>query len=120
MGFIWIVWVVILLVLYHKFFRVLYFDLGQALWKEFLTAGFIAIFMTAITLYLWWLTAIVIIIGGVVLKKKVSSNVPFVVAVILAIVIAVMGMSSNAKSRSNTTMADAKEVIIINEFEGCL
>lgn len=61
MGFIWIIWVIVLLVAYHKVFRVLYFDLGQALWKEFLTAGFIAIFMTAITIYLWWLTAIIII-----------------------------------------------------------
>lgn len=84
MGFIWIIWVIVLLVAYHKVFRVLYFDLGQALWKEFLTAGFIAIFMTAITIYLWWLTAIIIIVGGIILKNKVSSNLPLIVAVALA------------------------------------
>lgn len=119
MVLIWIVWVIILLVLYHKIFRVLYFDLGQALWKEFLTAAFIAMIMTAITLYLWWLTAIVIIMAGVALKKKVSSNVPLVVAVILAIVIAIMGISSNAENSDNTTTVSAEEAFI-NEFESCL
>lgn len=116
-GIVWIIWMVGLLVLYHKVFQVYYFDLGYGLMKEFLTAFFLAILMTGITFALWWLTAIVIIIGGLALKKKVSSNAPLIAAVVLAIIVAIVGISYKAEKNSDNTTARVERNVIVNELQ---
>ena len=113
--FVWIIWIVALLVLYHKIFEVYYFSLGHGLMKELITAGIIGLFMTGLTFYLWWLTAIIIIICGIVLKNKVSSNIPLIAAIILAIIVAIMGISFRASNDSDMTTASL--VMIENKLE---
>ena len=64
-----VVWIVVLLILYHKFFEVYYFDLGHGMLKEICTAFFLGLIMTGLTFYLWWLTAIIIIIAGLIFRN---------------------------------------------------
>lgn len=48
--------------------------------------------MTGLTLYFWWLTAIIIVIIGLGMYKKSSSSLPLIGCIILAVIIAVMGI----------------------------
>ena len=112
--FVWIIWIVALLVLYHKIFVVYYFNLGHGIKQELITAGIIGLIMTGLTFYLWWLTAIAIIICGIVLKNKVSSNIPLIAAIILAIIVAIMGISFRASNDNEMTTASV--AIIKNEL----
>lgn len=51
-GVIWIIWLVVLLVFYHKVFTVYYFNLGSGLVKELFVAAILSSLMTGLTLYL--------------------------------------------------------------------
>lgn len=106
LGVICIVWIIVLLVLYHKVFTVYYFDLGQGLLKEIVGAVILAVIMTALTLEFWWLSAIVIIFGGIGLSKKISNNIVITASVILAVIISVMGIKyKNEKNKNEDNKA---------------
>lgn len=98
---LFIIWVIALLIFYHKVFAVYYFDLGQGLLKEIVGAVILGAVMTGVTLYLWWLTAIIILICGVVLSKKFSNHIILIGCVILAVIIAIMGIRFNADMKKN-------------------
>ena len=86
---LWIFWFVALLVLYHKVFTVYYFSLSHGLMKELVTSAFLGLIMTAITLYLWYVSAIIILVIGLSVMGKIHNKLALIVAVILAIVIAI-------------------------------
>ena len=113
---VWIIWVIALLVLYHKVFEVYYFSLSNGLMKELITAIFVGAIMTALTFYLWWITAIIIIVIGLVTMGKVSSKAPLIVAIILAIVVAIIGSSfrSAAEESNNSTSAKNHYEYVVN------
>lgn len=98
---LFIIWVIALLIFYHKVFAVYYFDLGQGLLKEIVGAVILGAVMTGVTLYLWWLTAIVILICGIVLSKKFSNNIVLIGCVILAVIIVIMGIRFKADMKKN-------------------
>ncbi len=100
-GIVWIIWTIALLILYHKWFEVYYFSLGNGLLKELVTAAFLGIIMTGLTFYLWWLTAIIIIIIGLSLMGKTNSKTPLIIAIILAIVISIMGINVKNNTESS-------------------
>lgn len=110
-------WMIALLVLYHKIFEVYYFDLGHGLLKELGVSFILGLIMTTITFYLWWLTAIIIIIVGWAIKKKVSNNVPLIIAIGLAIVVAVLGISFRNDVSSDGTTVVAGNIRIVKELE---
>lgn len=91
-GIIWIIWTVALLVFYHKIFTVYYFNLGVGLLKELLFAAILGAMMMGLTLYFWWLTAIIIILFGIGTAKKTSNSLALIGCIILAVIIAVMGI----------------------------
>lgn len=91
-GIIWIIWTVALLVFFHKIFTVYYFNLSLGLLKELLFAAILGAMMTGLTLYFWWLTAIIIILFGIGTAKKTSSSLALIGCIILAVIIAVMGI----------------------------
>jgi hypothetical protein len=105
LGIIWLFWIVALLVFYHKVFTVYYFSLGNAIMKELLIAAFIGGIMTLLTLSLWWLTAIIIIIVGLVNMGKSGNKSHIVVAIILAILISIFGISYGGSSDSAEALA---------------
>ena len=103
-------WMIALLVFYHKIFAVYYFDLGHGLLRELGVSFILGLLMTALTFYLWWLTAVIIIIAGLGLKKKVSNNIPLIIAIVLAIVISMIGISDKNNTDSNSAATDAGPV----------
>lgn len=106
---LWIFWFVALLVLYHKVFTVYYFSLSQGLMKEILTSAFLSLIMTAITLYLWYISAIIILIMGLSLMGKTHNRLVIIFAVILAIIIAIVGI--NVKKESADSNQSAMQTI---------
>ena len=111
-----IAWMIALLVLYHKIFEVYYFDLGHGLLKELGVSFFLGLIMTTLTFYLWWLTAIIIIIAGFSLKKKVANNAPLIIAIVLAIIVAFMGISFRSNKDSDSVSRDAIDTKVVNEL----
>ena len=65
---LWIFYVIAILVMYHKVFDVVYFDLGRGLMKELVIAAFGGMILAAITVKFWVLSAIIIIITGLVCR----------------------------------------------------
>ena len=107
---IWLFWIIILLVVYHKIFTVYYFNLGQGLTKEIVGACLAGVVLTALTLYLWYISAIIIILFGIMGMSKLNSKVPLVIAIIVAIVISFLGIS--AKNNSNNSQDNTESAFI--------
>lgn len=110
-------WMIALLVLYHKVFEVYYFDLGHGLLKELGVSFILGLIMTALTFYLWWLTAIIIIITGLSLKKKVANNAPLIIAIILAIIVTFMGISDRSNNSGDDSTTDVGNIRIVEESD---
>lgn len=110
-------WMIALLVFYHKIFEVYYFNLGHGLWKELCVSFFLGLLMTALTFYLWWLTAIIIVIAGLAFKKKVSSNAPLIISIVIAVIVAILGISYRSNADNDRTVADAISIEVIKEIE---
>lgn len=109
-------WMITLLVLYHKVFEVYYFDLGHGFLKELGVSFILGLIMTTLTFYFWWLTAIVIIITGLSLKKKIANNAPLVIAIVLAIIVAFMGISDRNDNGSDSSTTKASSIRIVKEL----
>ena len=106
-------WMIALLAFYHKIFTVYYFDLGHGLLKELGASFILGLIMTTLTFYFWWLTAIIIIIAGLSFKKKLSSNTPLIIAVVLAVIVALLGISMrNEKDHDEATYAQDEESMV--------
>ncbi len=106
---IWGIWIVVILRFYHKMFDVYYFR-GSALFKELFFAALLGMVMTGLTLYLWWLTAIIIILCGLVISKKTSNSAALIGCMILAVVIAVIGIKARKEMRVDTESQDIDDL----------
>ena len=115
-GIVWIVWVVALLYLYHKVFTVYYFSLGNGIMKELVTAAFLGIIMTALTFYLWWLTAIIILGFGFANMQKSGNKTFMIIAVVAAIIVAILGISLRSSSNNNETET-ARVPVIVQQYD---
>ena len=78
-GILVILFTIVNLVLYHKVFSVVYFDLGKGLWKEFLASFLLAFFEAGIVLYaLKYILIVALVIAAIVfvlwLIKKAADN----------------------------------------------
>lgn len=116
LGFVWIAWIIALLVLYHKVFTVYYFNLGDGLLREFVTALILGLIMAGLTFYLWWLTAIIIIAIGFAAMGKLNSNTPLIIAVVLAIIVAILGISFRASIDEDNNSSSAMNYHIVQEY----
>ena len=114
---LWIFYVIAILVMYHKVFDVVYFDLGRGLMKELVIAAFGGMILAAITVKFWVLSAIIIIITGLVCRGKfddpAAKNTVLVIAVIIAIVISSLGIKVN----KNQKQQDANNETTISQEE---
>lgn len=88
---IWLAYVVIGLVIYHKVFNVVYFDLSGALLKELGGAIAFATIMMWITIKFWLVAAIVLVVIGLLLSSKSGSRGLFVLFIIVAIIVSYVG-----------------------------
>ena len=90
---LWIFWSIALLVLYHKVFAVYYFDLGQGIMKELVMSCILGLIMAIVTVAFWYIAAAVVVLFGLGMMKKADSKAPLVIAVIVAIIVSVVGIS---------------------------
>lgn len=71
-GILWIFFIIFNLVIYHKIFKVYYFNLGRGLMKELIASIFFASIETAIALrigkYVLIVIGIILVIGFIVMK----------------------------------------------------
>ena len=97
MMILWIGFSIGAWVLYHKIFTVYYFSVTRGLMRELGTALIVGLVLTAITLYLWWLTALIIIFVGCSVAGKVEDagkKKKIITAfIIVAVVVAFVGIS---------------------------
>lgn len=98
-----IFWTVVVLILYHKLFDVVYFNLINGIVKELVVSFIIAVVITSITIKLWWVTAIILVIVGILLSKKTLSKVPLVITIILAIVFSSLSGKLNEAIQNNSS-----------------
>lgn len=98
-----IFWTVVVLILYHKLFDVVYFNLINGIVKELVVSFIIAMVITFITIKLWWVTAIILVIAGILLSKKTLSKVPLVITIILAIVFSSLSGKLNEAIQNNSS-----------------
>lgn len=114
---LWIFYVIAILVMYHKVFDVVYFDLGRGLMKELVVAAFGGMILAAITVKFWVLSAIIIIITGLVCRGKfddpAAKNTVLVIAIIIAIVISSLGIKVN----KNQKQQDANNETTVSQEE---
>lgn len=97
---LWIFWTVAFLMLYHKFFAVYYFDVGLGVLKELVMACIFGLAMAVVTVAFWYISAAVIVIVGLVIMSKTQSKIPLGIAIVLAIIVSVVGISLKADSKS--------------------
>ena len=64
-----IFWTVVVLILYHKLFDVVYFNLINGIVRELVVSFIIAMVITSITIKLWWVTAIILVIAGILFSS---------------------------------------------------
>ena len=92
-------------VTYHKIFDVAYFNLGRGLLKEFIGCFICGTILAGLVLKFWWIIDILIVIVGllVILKfrRKEHKIIALVCVGIIAIVVAVVGISFNKQSETN-------------------
>lgn len=114
---LWIFYVIAILVMYHKVFDVVYFDLGRGLMKELVIAAFGGMILAAITVKFWVLSAIIIIITGLVCRGKfddpAAKNTVLVIDIIIAIVISSLGIKVN----KNQKQQDANNGTTVSQEE---
>ena len=122
LGVIWLFYVIALLVLYHKVFEVHYFDLGHGILKEIVTACFLALLLTGITMKWWYIAVIIIVIVGLSCIGKVedpgAKKMVAGIFLVIAIVIAIMGINVNKNVDSDTEIQDSAYVVEHVEIQG--
>lgn len=89
-GLFFIGYMILLLVLYHTVFSVVYFDLHQGIKNELIKAAMISFFLAAFTVWLWWLAVIVLLIIGLVCASKVQSGGGKITVIAVFIVLAII------------------------------
>lgn len=122
LGVIWLFYVIALLVLYHKVFEVYYFDLGHGILKEIVTACFLALLLTGITMKWWYIAVIIIVIVGLSCMGKVedpgAKKMVAGIFLVIAIVIAIMGINVNKNADSDTEIQDSAYTVEHVEIQG--
>ena len=119
-GFIimWVVYIVVGLVIYHKIFEVVYFDFGKAMLKEVGGAMAFATIMAFLSVYLWWLAAIALVIVGILMANKNGNKAFIIIFVVLAIIVAIIGIV--LKGAMNSSKEDSSESGLRNSVESTM
>lgn len=100
---IWIVYIILLLVAYHKIFDVVYFDTFNGLLRELVIAAIIGAILAGVTIIYWWISTIVLILIGLGLGFSYKEyTVGIIIAfAVLAIFISIFGYKINKRNKEN-------------------
>lgn len=94
-GTLFVLYMIVGFVLYHKYFTVIYTDLSKGCTQEIFGCVIFASVATGFTLYMWPVTAITIIIAGFSFAGKATNpsakNAIITISIILAIIVSVVG-----------------------------
>ena len=90
---LWAIWVIVLLVLYHKVFQVYYFSIIDGFVKELIVAMVLGVIMVGLMITFWWLIAIIVILVGVANMGLTGKKEHLILAAIFAIIITILRFS---------------------------
>ena len=105
-------------IIYHKIFRVYYFDLFHGVMKEIICSAFIGFILAELSLKHYWITAILLIITGFALSGRITvpslkKAIP-IIFVIFAVIICVAGIlekhGSDSVNRSSTGQSISEQM----------
>lgn len=120
----WIFYSVLFLVIYHKIFSVMYFNLLNGIYREFIVAVLTGAIMTGITLWFWQIAVVVILIIGFVVSNSPGNPLGrapvLVIFIILAVVIGIMGYkvrSAGEKSQDAVTTEEQIQTEQSDEYD---
>lgn len=107
----WVVYLVIAWILYHKIFDVVYFDLQAGCMGELFGCGIIGAVLSYCTLHFWKISILIVVVSCVIAflccKTTESKGLVIISAVILMMVIAIAGIKFNknieAKDENKTS-----------------
>ncbi|MDM0459112.1 hypothetical protein QTH51_01970 [Clostridium perfringens] len=91
---LWVFLTIIIEIIYHKYVRVVYFDISRGILKELIASGLAALFILIFTLYFLFkyisiiIPIVILIVFGLIYKKQRNNNV-----IITGIVIAVLSFA---------------------------
>lgn len=112
----WVVYLVIAWILYHKIFDVVYFDLKAGCMGELVGCGIIGMILAYCTLHFWKISILIVVIVSVIAflccKTAESKGLVIIAAIILMIVVAVAGIKFNKDIKEKDENKTAQNTII--------
>lgn len=91
---LWVFLIIIIEIIYHKYVRVVYFDISRGILQELIASGLAALFILIFTLYFLFkyisiiIPIVILIVFGLIYKKQRNNNV-----IITGVVIAVLSFA---------------------------
>lgn len=110
-------WSVAIWITYHKLFKVYYFDLAGGLVKEIVWSAVGGYFMALLTAKLWYVAAIIVILIGLAAKNKIDNNVPLILAVVFAFILAITGISYKSFAANESKEFGNYHVVSVVDFD---
>ena len=69
-GILWLICSIVIWVLYHKLFDVIYFDFSSGCLKELIICAFLGAILAAGIIYFWYISIPIAIIIALIVYKK--------------------------------------------------
>lgn len=101
-GVLFVICWIGVLVLYHSVFTVYYGDLFHGFMKELVGAFIIAVLLTGLILYLWFIPAILLLLAGFRMYSSKKRAGVLVLFIVLAIIVSITGISFRATTKENS------------------
>lgn len=89
LAFLWIIYTIGVMVIYHKIFIVYYFNLGNGLFKEIFFSALIGAFLLGLTFKFFIPLAIILVAIGFLFSRKSETNIGRNATIVLFSVIAI-------------------------------
>ena len=118
-----LVYAIIALVIYHKIFDIVYFDLKEGCLGEIIGSLVFGFLLAGLTMYFWKISVVIVIvvciIGILCCNTAESKALIVVVGIILIIIIVIMGINfkKSMKEKQNRTAAINQEYLTNLEVE---
>ena len=114
-----IVYSIAVFVIYHKIFDVYYFNLTSGIGKELFGSFIAGLILTALTLSMWYITAIILVITGLVISQKISNpngkKACIAAFVIFAIVVTIVGISFKKQVDQKNSLSNSNNSTVISD-----
>ncbi len=108
---LWVAYTIMCFVIYHKIFRVYYFgSVAKGIMSEIISCVIVSTFLTALTLWFWFVAVIILVIAIFVIRGKLEDPAAKNLATILMAVLIVLVVISGRTVRKNGSSSDADSI----------